>query len=290
MRQSECQALDLLGTPCQFWLPDDLASARALKKQFQNPAYVYEAPMLALLGYLLKDWDGSAAAPVVLDIGAFIGYYTVYAAKLLGKRGQVWAFETNARYAEVLAANLRLNQVEAEICLQGLSDQVEVLKVIGSAMSAQSEAPGTPLPAEPLDDFCLRQGLLPNVILLDVHGFEAKILKGMSALLKGPLQYLLLELHPNLFLEEFTPGLSAWDILDQLDAAGFYTYYFAGHRYPWTDGMARFFEQEKWAYLQLTPENRKYLLFDRYNQLFLFSSKLPIEEIIGLPVADPALE
>jgi FkbM family methyltransferase len=45
----------------------------------------------------------------VLDIGANIGYFTVYAAALAGITGHVHAFEPNPRTHDLLARNVRLN-------------------------------------------------------------------------------------------------------------------------------------------------------------------------------------
>ena len=278
--------LKILDQHLELRFPDALPSAATLRKQIQTRSgFQYEAVMCTLLKHVL----GSLAAPVYMDVGGFIGFYSIFAARLLGARGRVIAVECNPDYRAVLRENVARNQVQVEILAEALSDRHEVLKYIGSALSAQPEAEGEAVPARPLDEICRQAGYVPQVMTMDVHGFEAKMLGGMQELLHGPLQYLLLELHPNIFLEEFTPGQTAFDILDLLAEVGFYSYYVAGHRYFFADGMPRFYEQGL-AYLPLTRETRGLLLFDRYNQLFVCASKTPLEELVGPAVADPSQE
>jgi len=50
------------------------------------------------------------AGDTVFDIGANVGYYTVLASKLVGKKGRVYAFEPDPRNLELLKRNLMINQ------------------------------------------------------------------------------------------------------------------------------------------------------------------------------------
>ncbi|HEX9841452.1 MAG TPA: FkbM family methyltransferase, partial [bacterium] len=45
----------------------------------------------------------------VLDVGANVGHYTLVAARAVGPRGHVWAFEPAPRPFAALTANVRLN-------------------------------------------------------------------------------------------------------------------------------------------------------------------------------------
>lgn len=283
----EILELNIQGIPSKLMIPEFSTPAQRLKQLHETrPGYEYEAVMVALLRKILL----SLERPVFADIGPFIGYYTIYAAKLLGERGQVLAFESNPEYIQVIEQNLQLNDVQAEIFHAVLSDQIEALKIWGSSVSGQPDAPGETLQSITLDALCQSHDLAPNVAKMDVHGFEGKILGGMTEILKGPLEYLLMELHPNLFLEKFAPGITRMQILDMLEAAGFQNYYIAGHRYTWSDGMRRFFESGQFAYQPLTRENRGMLLFDRHNHVFVLSSKQPLEALIGPSILDPSVE
>ena len=48
----------------------------------------------------------------VLDIGANIGYFTLLAARLVGKKGKVYAFEPEPRNYSMLLRNVTLNEYE----------------------------------------------------------------------------------------------------------------------------------------------------------------------------------
>ena len=284
-------SLDILelkidGIPSKLMIPEFSTPAQNLKKMYQTrPNYEYEAVMVALLHKILNALE----KPTFADIGPFIGFYTIFAAKVLAERGQVVAFESNPQYIEALQQNLVLNEVNAEVIHAVLSDQVETLKILGSAVSGQPDADGLAMQSETLDAICQRKDLQIDVAKMDVHGFEGKILGGMPEVL-AQMKYLLMELHPNLFLEKFTPGLTRMRILDMLEEAGFRNYYIAGHRYTWSDGMRKFFETGQFAYQPLTRENRGMLLFDRHNHVFVLSSKTPLEDLIGPSILDPSAE
>jgi FkbM family methyltransferase len=59
----------------------------------------------------------------VFDIGAHIGLFTLGAAKRVGKRGRVYAFESSQETAEILDHHVRLN---------GWQNRVEVVRAVVS--------------------------------------------------------------------------------------------------------------------------------------------------------------
>lgn len=286
----ETLELNIQGVDSKLIIPEFNTPAQKWSKNFQaRPDYQYEAVMVALLRKILEE----SADPVFADIGPFIGYYTIYAAKLLQMldKGKVLAFESNPEYIQTLQENIELNAVEAEVFHTVLSDREnEPLNILGSSVSVDTDAEGDVLQSTTLDKVCKDHQLHPTVAKMDVHGFEGKILGGMSEVLQNDLQYLLMELHPNIFLEKFAPGITRMHILDMLEDAGFTNYYIAGHRYSWSDGMRRFYETGEFAYQALTRENRGLLLFDRHNHVFVLSSKTPLEALIGPSSIDPSVE
>jgi FkbM family methyltransferase len=64
----------------------------------------WDAPTTRLIEQIVKPGDR------FLDIGANIGYFTVFAAALAGGTGHVHAFEPNPRTHDVLARNVRINR------------------------------------------------------------------------------------------------------------------------------------------------------------------------------------
>jgi FkbM family methyltransferase len=65
----------------------------------------WDDPTLHLLERILRPGDR------FLDIGANIGYFTVFASMLVGATGRVHAFEPNPRTADVLIRNVRMNKI-----------------------------------------------------------------------------------------------------------------------------------------------------------------------------------
>lgn len=277
--------LDVQGVQFQLPIPEDNPSARNFQAVYQKNGN-YEAVMVALLTRILD----SLPEPVFVDLGAFIGYYTFYCARLLAGRARVHSVESNPEYVEILRRGIALNGVDnVDIIHAALSDRTEPVRINGTSVSAVADT-GLELMAETFDSVSRRLGFRPNVAKMDVHGFEGKMLGGMTETLRGSLRYLLLELHPNVYLEKYTPGITRMRILDMLEDAGFRLYYVAGHRYTWSDGMRRFFETGRFAWQPLTRETRGILLFDRHNHLFILASKTPMEELVGPSELDPSLE
>lgn len=280
--------LNIRGIEMRMLIPAFSDDAQAFKRMhLTRPEYQYEAVMVALLERILRQ----QAAPVFLDLGAFIGYYTLFAAGLLKDRARVYGIESNPRHVAVIRQAVALNNLtNAEVIQAVLSDCAEPVRSLGTEVFANSDGPGVLLQSETCDGLCRRLGIEPTVAKMDVHGFEGKILGGMKEVLGGALEYLLLELHPNAYLKKYTPGISRLMILDMLEEAGFKTYYLAGHRYSVADGLLRFEETGRFAYLPLNRETREMLLFDRAGYVFVVAAKSGLEDLLGPSLTDPGLE
>lgn len=273
----------------EMLIPSYNDEAVGLKNLYlKRKGYEYEAVMVALFERICE----SLERPVFLDLGANIGFYSLLAGKLLGDKGEVYAIESNPQISDVLQASIDLNGLsQIKVVRTALSDRVETVRSHGNELFYDRlEGEGFMLESETCDAMCTRLDIQPNMAKMDVHGFEGKMLGGMKEVLAGSLQYLLTELHPNIYLERYTPGITRMMILDMLEEAGFKNYYVAGHRYTWSDGMRKFFETGKFAYQPLTRETRGMLLFDRHNHVFVLSSKRPLEDLIGPSILDPSAE
>lgn len=283
-RREEILSLEVQGVAYRLLIGEANTSARNFQTVYQKNGN-YEAVMVALLTRILD----ALPEPVFVDLGAFIGYYTFYCAKRMPKR-TIYSVESNAEYVDVLRRTAELNGCgNVKILHAALSDRSEPVTIAGTSVTAGA-GEGTVMQSVTFDEVCRREGFQPNVAKMDVHGFEGKILGGMNEVLRGALRYLLLELHPNIYLEKYTPGITRMRILDQLEEAGFRLYYVAGHRYTWSDGMRRFFETGRFAYQPLTRANRGMLLFDRHNHVLVVACKSPLEELVGPSELDPSLE
>jgi FkbM family methyltransferase len=156
-------------------------------------------------GGIIKSGD------VALDIGANIGYYALIESQLVGANGKVYAVEPVQGNLELLKKNLRLNNVknvdtfqlaigecneESEIFVSNFSNLCSMDKntVGGKIIGVQSVS------EEAIDAF-LNNKPSPNLIRMDVEGYEYKIIRGMPGTLKGDVK-ILVELHTNYLSDE----------------------------------------------------------------------------------------
>ena len=124
---------------------------------------------------------------VVLDIGAFVGWYTLVAARQVGEQGKVYAFEPDPRNYSLLSENLRVNQLDSQvICLpKAVSNQAGVQRLFrggdasqSSLIPSSSDETSIMVPTVVLDEI-LDRSVEVDVIKLDVDGGEVNALRGM---------------------------------------------------------------------------------------------------------------
>ena len=161
----------------------------------------------------------AAFAPqeVLVDIGANVGMYTIWAAKTRGTK--VYAFEPEAQNYALLNRNIELNGLGGQVkayCV-ALSDQagyselhLSDLRAGGSCHSLGERVDFAHRPMNPafsqgcvaarLDDLvALGTVPLPHYIKIDVDGFEPKVIAGARSVLQdSQVQSLLVETNQNL--------------------------------------------------------------------------------------------
>jgi FkbM family methyltransferase len=143
---------------------------------------------------------------VVLDIGANIGYYALMAARLVGPRGKVYAIEPVPHNMKLLEDSIRLNNcgnIETFRLAMGQSDGIAKLYLSDhpnwSSFYRPRKVTGQiDIQINSVDSF-LQGKRPPDVIRMDVEGYEYEILMGMSDLLASgrPLR-LFIEFHPDI--------------------------------------------------------------------------------------------
>ena len=154
---------------------------------------------------------------VLVDVGANVGMYSVWAAKTRGVR--VYAFEPEAQNYALLNRNIVLNGLADRVkayCLalsnvEGFSElHLSDLRAGGSCHSLGERVDFAHRPMQPeysqgcisarLDDL-VRRGVVPepHYVKIDVDGFEPKVIAGAAAALRGArLKSLLVEINQNL--------------------------------------------------------------------------------------------
>ena len=160
---------------------------------------------------------GMSRGEVLVDVGANVGMYTVWAAKTRGVR--VFAFEPEAENFGLLNRNIVLNSLGDSVrayCvalsdLDGFSElHLSETRAGGSCHSLGERVDFNHRPLTPAYsqgcvsarlDQLVRDGIVPapDHIKIDVDGFEPKVVAGAAELLRaGKTRSLLIEVNQNL--------------------------------------------------------------------------------------------
>ncbi len=148
----------------------------------------------------------------VFDIGAFEGVFTLFFARKVGAEGQVITFEPNPFNYDKVLENIALNGFEnVEVRQTALGEQAGELELsfrhsesgsgslhpaIRAAITQEKSAYTVNVPVDTLDHQLQTTGLpKPDLIKIDVEGFEPNVLKGMEQTIQDCQPHLYLELH-----------------------------------------------------------------------------------------------
>ena len=139
--------------------------------------------------YNLKEGD------VVIDAGAYLGHFTVYAAMRVGARGKVVAFEADPYVYRMLLRNIRLNNLTNVIAInKGVwsHDTELAFDSRGNASQIVTGAEHTKtlvkkIPVVGLDAEMQRLGLpRADLIKMDIEGAELEAVQGARRLMEYP--------------------------------------------------------------------------------------------------------
>jgi FkbM family methyltransferase len=161
------------------------------------------------------------------DVGAFVGLHGVVGAYRVGPQGSVFLFEPDRQVLPVLYRTVALNtEGTAPMSIEQLAIgdtrgtvRFEALGNSGGFVNAASQAAAGKysVPMTTLSDFFLERQTAPDVVLVDVEGFELQVLKGMEALWKThPSMRAIVEMHP-MFWERMGTTRQAFEgVLDRM--------------------------------------------------------------------------
>lgn len=138
------------------------------------------------------------------DIGAYIGFFSLIATRIVGKECRVYSFEPNPKNYERLKYNIRLNNfgnniTAFQVALSNVKGketfQSRGSPSMGKLTKNESENVIT-VPTTYLDAFVFRDNHPPpNIIKLDVEGEEGKVLMGARRVIRKFHPIFILELH-----------------------------------------------------------------------------------------------
>jgi FkbM family methyltransferase len=163
----------------------------------------------------------------VVDVGANIGYNTLYAVYRTGPKGRVYAIEPAQDNLAVLYANLFANSLTNVIVLPYAAGSLWELRrfflrgdvsAVNSLFQDNFYAPVTDtveVLAAPLDELIAE---MPDLVKIDVEGGELDVLHGMPRILQHNALRLIVEWHPTL---QQAAGYAADELPRYLLAQGF---------------------------------------------------------------------
>jgi FkbM family methyltransferase len=107
---------------------------------------------------------------VVLDLGAHIGFFTVYAARRAGK---VIAVEPLPRNFHNLEVNVRLNKLDNVILVnKAIAQRTGYSHLTQDSLSSHLSERGVPCRTTTIDELLEELGLTPDVVKVDIEGAE----------------------------------------------------------------------------------------------------------------------
>lgn len=181
----------------------------------------------------------------IVDIGANLGYYTLMEASIVGETGKIYAIEPIRQNYEILKKNVRKNNYGdiVEIYQYAVSDNCGIGKIavtkesnyctmflsegelseVGKKQLEISMDEIIDVETITLDEFLVNRRQ-PDLIRMDVEGYEGVIIKGMSSTLRNAKSglWLFIEIHPCYFQDRY--GMTA-GIIQDLAKAGIHVRY-----------------------------------------------------------------
>jgi FkbM family methyltransferase len=169
-------------------------------------AHNYEAQAAEFLAKRVKP------GMTCFDVGANVGAYVLQLARWGAPLGKIVAFEPNTGAREVLARHIAWNGLAARTTVvpSAVSSKPgeSVLYAEGAdGMSRLAEANrglrGSAVelivPVTSLDTWCAANGTWPDVLLLDIEGFEIEALRGAREAIIHSKPIIVVEMHPNVW-------------------------------------------------------------------------------------------
>ena len=138
---------------------------------------------------------------VFYDLGANIGFYSTIAARIVGQKGHVYAFEPFPESASAARLNAKINNFDnvdvMEVAVSDKPGTVSFAVAEASRSHKIAESGGElHVPSIALDEYIKESNLrLPNVMMIDIEGAEIDAMKGMLETIKTSRPVILCEVH-----------------------------------------------------------------------------------------------
>ena len=166
--------------------------------RFRSFVYgTYEPPVLQTIIAVIQSGE------TAIDVGAYIGYYTLLLAKHVGPSGRVIAFEPLPENFRVLSENIELNSLQNVIAenkaVAHQSGVAMLYRGYGGPLSLTSSivdvsGEGLEVQAISLDEYLSHNRERVAFVKIDAEGAEVQVLEGMKRILKEDRPFVVVEL------------------------------------------------------------------------------------------------
>jgi FkbM family methyltransferase len=158
---------------------------------------------------------------IIFDVGAWIGYYTLLAARNAEKVIAIEADETNCqRIKRNITLNRLSNITVLNVAIGDKSSQGILVKGLDSSMYKVASGFGRTIKIKSLDDIINEMNIHEiNLLIMDIEGYEYFGLKGLQNSLSSKIiKNIICEIHPRMLKEN---GVPENDILEILSKYGY---------------------------------------------------------------------
>ncbi len=160
----------------------------------------------------------------VFECGAFQCLIAMILAKFVGATGKVVAVEASPHNYKAAIRNCRLNDASnVEVINAAVSDTSDPIEFNRRANGQVDDGTGAwgkmAVPSVSVDELARRYGP-PDILFVDVEGFESKVLRGATDTLSRHRPDCFFEMHVGCGLEKF--GGSVKSITDSLQGLGYH--------------------------------------------------------------------
>jgi FkbM family methyltransferase len=162
---------------------------------------------------------------IFVDVGANVGLFSLLAARIVGPSGKVVAIEPAPAAVQALRATVDANGLGGIVTVKAFAAGAE--QGLGTLSVAQNSTHSSLLPGDtaastvvatvaPLDDAL--DGMLPDMVKIDVEGFEANVIEGMKTIFRANPDVIVIMVFEPAHIR--STGLSAASWVERLRAAG----------------------------------------------------------------------
>ena len=185
----------------RLWLNKDTIEVQG-SQLYVNSSGLPKSYKKAFRDYIMLDWEKRTTekfkevvkgGDVVLDLGANMGFFTLLAAKIVGTKGRVYAFEPNPTNYNLLIKNIELNGYDNVLATQkAVSNKSGKVKLylceddIGNSTIYEygEERQTIEIETVALDSFFKGKENHIDVIKMDVEGAEMAAFLGMDQIIR----------------------------------------------------------------------------------------------------------